>query len=106
LELEIQFRRWLSHERLLESLSIEQLNEYACLGRLPDPLPDPPPRAESKVKGLDRKSLMQLWKDDLPSFALLRAPLFRAFPSLKLDGGTPHSNSNTFPQDPNGLRRD
>lgn len=68
LELEMQFRRWLSHARLLESLSIEQLEEYACLGRLPDPLPEPPPRGEGKMRGLDRKGLMQLWEDDLRFF--------------------------------------
>ena len=39
LELEMRFRRWLWHERLLESLSVEQLEEYACLGLLPDQLP-------------------------------------------------------------------
>jgi hypothetical protein len=47
LELEIRFREWLWHERLLESLSVEQLEVYACLGRLPEPLPEFLPRGKS-----------------------------------------------------------
>ncbi len=46
LELEMGFRRWLCHERLLESLSVEQLEEYACFGRLPEPLPESLPRGK------------------------------------------------------------
>lgn len=64
LELEMQFRLWLWHARLLESLTIEQLEECACLGRLPDPLPGPLPRGKSELEGLDRKHLMQLWEED------------------------------------------
>jgi hypothetical protein len=61
-------RGLLWHARLLESLSIEQLEEYACLGRLPEPLPEPLPMGASKLLGLDRKSLMQLWEEDLRFF--------------------------------------
>lgn len=68
LELEIQFRRWLWHSRLLESLTVEQLEEYACLGRLPDPLPERLPRGTSELEGLDRKRLMQLWEENLRFF--------------------------------------
>jgi hypothetical protein len=68
LELEMEFRRWLRHERLLERLTYEQLEECACLGRLPDPLPVPLPRGESKLEGLDRKALIQLCEDDLRFF--------------------------------------
>jgi hypothetical protein len=68
LETEMQFRRWLWHARLLERLSYEQLEECACLGRLPDPLPEPLPKGESKLEGLDRKALMQLWEEDLRFF--------------------------------------
>jgi hypothetical protein len=64
LELEMRFRRWLWHERLLESLSVEQLEEYACLGILPDPLPDFLPRGKSALDGLDRKRLRQLWEEN------------------------------------------
>jgi hypothetical protein len=68
LDLEMQFRRWLWHSRLLESLTEEQLEEYACLGRLPDPLPKPLPRGKSELEGLDQKRLMQLWEDDIRFF--------------------------------------
>ena len=64
LELEMGFRRWLWHERLLESLSIEQLEDYACLGVLPDPLPDFLPRGKSALDGLNRKRLRQLWEEN------------------------------------------
>jgi hypothetical protein len=64
LELEMRFQRWLWHARLLESLTIEQLEEYACFGRLPDPLPEFFPRGKSELEGLDRKHLMQLWEED------------------------------------------
>ena len=60
----MQFRRWLWHARLLESLTIQQLEEYACLGRLPDPLPEPLPRGKGKLE-MDRKGLKRLWEDDL-----------------------------------------
>ncbi len=62
LELEIQFRRWRWHQRLLESLSVEQLEEYAWLGRLPDPLPELLPRDQSALDELDDQRLRQLWK--------------------------------------------
>jgi hypothetical protein len=68
LELEMHFRWWLWHTRLLERLNMEQLEEYACLGRLPDPLPKPLPRGKSELEGLDRKCLMQLWEEDLRFF--------------------------------------
>ena len=63
LELEMRFRKWLWHERLLESLSVEQLEEYAFLGRLPDPIPDFLPSGKSALDGLDRKRLRQLWEE-------------------------------------------
>jgi hypothetical protein len=65
LELEMRFRKWLWHQRLLECLSVEQLEEYACLGRLPDPLPNFLPRGKSALDGLDRRCLRQLWEDDM-----------------------------------------
>jgi hypothetical protein len=63
LESETQFRRWPWPARLLESPTIEQLEKYACHGRLRDPLPEPLPR-ESEQEGLDRKHLMQLREED------------------------------------------
>ena len=64
LEMEVQFRRWIWHQRLLESLSIEQLEEYAFLGQLPEPLPAPLPKGASKLDGLGRKRLIKLWKEN------------------------------------------
>ena len=69
LELEMQFRRWLWHQRFLESLSVEQLEEYAFLGRLPEPLPKCLPRGKSALDGLDRQRLRQLWEQDMRRFA-------------------------------------
>jgi hypothetical protein len=68
LELEMRFRRWLWHERLLESLSIEQLEEYAILGRLPEPLPKCLPMGKSALDGVDRKRLRQLWEENTRRF--------------------------------------
>jgi hypothetical protein len=53
----MQFREWLWHQLLLESLSVEQLEEYACLGLLPEPLPALLPKGKSALDGLDRKRL-------------------------------------------------
>ena len=64
LELEIQFRRWIWHQRLLESLNVEQLEEYAWLGRLPDPLPEFLPRGQSALDELGDQRLRRLWKGD------------------------------------------
>ena len=69
LELEVFFRKWLWHERLLESLSVEQLEEYAYLGRLPEPLPEPVPKGTSKLDGLSRKRLIELWEENQRYFA-------------------------------------
>lgn len=69
LEIEMRFRRWLWHQRLLEGLSVEQLEEYACLGRLPEPLPAPLPKEKSALQGLDRTRLMQLWEENNRRYA-------------------------------------
>ena len=68
LELEMRFQEWLWRQRLLESLSVKQLEEYACLGVLPDPLPASLPRGKSALDGLDRKRLRQLWEEDMSRF--------------------------------------
>ena len=69
LELEIRFRKWLRFARFLERLSKEQLYEYACLGRLPEPLPEPLPKGASKLDGLSRKRLIELWKEEIRIYA-------------------------------------
>ena len=69
LELEMRFREWLWHERLLESISVEQLEEYACFGRLPEPLPDFLPKGKSALNGLGRQRLLQLWEQGMRRFA-------------------------------------
>jgi hypothetical protein len=67
-ELEIQFLRWLQSERFFERFTAEQLLAFACLGLLPEPMPEPLPKGASKVDGLSRKRLIELWKDDLHLF--------------------------------------
>ncbi len=67
-ELEIQFLGWLRSERFLERLSVDQLLGFACLGLLPEPLPAPLPKGASKLDGLSRKRLVELWEDDLRFF--------------------------------------
>jgi hypothetical protein len=69
LEMELQFRRWIWHKRLLESLNVEQLEEYASLGQLPEPLPEPLPQGASALDGLDRKRLIELWEESENYFA-------------------------------------
>jgi hypothetical protein len=60
----MQFQRWLRLTRLLESFSEEQLEQSTCLGLWPDPLPDPLPKGESQLDGLERKRLLKLWEED------------------------------------------
>jgi hypothetical protein len=58
-----RFIAWFVFERLLDSLTLEQLETYARNGRWPGPLPEPLPRGASRLDGLDRKSLIKRWKE-------------------------------------------
>lgn len=60
-EREIEFRFWIRFQRMLEALSVEELEEYMSTGNLPersDPMP-----GESRLDGMDRRSLLSLWKE-------------------------------------------
>jgi len=63
LESEVAFRMWLFEQRFLERLSMVQVEKYLCLGILPDPLPAPLPKGNSKLDGLGRKRLIEMWKE-------------------------------------------
>jgi hypothetical protein len=41
----------------------DRLEDYACDGRLPEPLPEPLPKGSSRLDGLDRKRLIKLWEE-------------------------------------------
>jgi hypothetical protein len=72
LETEHKFQLWLGFERFIEGLSNEQLEQIALYWRFPDPLPEPLPPGMSRLDGLDRKSLMKLWKESERRTARLR----------------------------------
>lgn len=61
-EEEIEFRFWVRFQRMLGALSIKELKEYVSTGDLPE-RPDPLP-GESRLDRMDRKSLLNLWKED------------------------------------------
>jgi hypothetical protein len=63
LDKDLRFRSWLAFERLLESFTDQQLEQYVNCGSLPDPLPQPPPPGMSHYDRLDRKTLIQLWQE-------------------------------------------
>jgi hypothetical protein len=58
-----RFISWFVFDRFLESLTEEQLETYARDGRWPEPLPEPLPKGASRLDGLDRDSLIKLWKE-------------------------------------------
>jgi hypothetical protein len=64
LEREYRFRRWFHFQRLLEALTVEQLEAIAARGRYPDPLPEPLPHGKSRLDSLNRNSLVKLWQED------------------------------------------
>jgi hypothetical protein len=63
LENKVLFNHWLRFQRWLETLTIEELEDFASNGIYPDPFPDPPPGSTSLDK-LDRKALIKLWEED------------------------------------------
>ena len=64
LENEYLFSEWLRFQRLLESLTDEQLNEFATYGYLLGPSPEPLPQGASRLDCLDRNALMKLFRED------------------------------------------
>ena len=66
IEGEFQFRLWVSAERMLESMNMEELRSLAATGQWPD-RPDPAP-GTSRLDTMDRKELIKMWKDDQKEF--------------------------------------
>ncbi len=62
LERERRFKTWVRMQRILESLTDEQLEDIRAYGRWPEPLPEPAPGV-SRLDALDRKALLKLWED-------------------------------------------
>src|SRR5215472_12532760 len=60
IEKELQFRTWIYEERLLESLSVEELEHMNATGEWPQK--PPPAPGESRLDTMDRRSLIELWK--------------------------------------------
>jgi hypothetical protein len=62
LEREIRFRIWIRFQRMLERLTVDELEAGAFTGQWPD-RPEPAPEMCSLDK-MDRASLIKLWKED------------------------------------------
>jgi hypothetical protein len=66
IESEVQFRAWVSRQRVLEAMSIGELETLAATGQWPD-RPEPAP-GTSRLDAMDRPSLIKLWRKDLETF--------------------------------------
>jgi len=64
LEKEYRFRHWFHLERYFESLSREQLESFVTRGFCEGPRPEPLPSGSSKLDVLDRKKLLELWREN------------------------------------------
>jgi hypothetical protein len=73
IEDEVRFRVWLSVRRMLETMTVEELDVYVATGQWPD-RPDPVPGA-SRLDAMDRGGLVKLWKEDLRQFSAASAGL-------------------------------
>ena len=59
IEGEVRFRAWIGSERMLESMSQEELEVLAATGQWPG-RPEPAPGA-SKLDEMNREDLLKLW---------------------------------------------
>ena len=66
-ENEIQFRAWLSMERMIEGMSDEELEIVSATGRWPE-RSEPAP-GSSRLDAMDRKCVRKLWQADQQEFA-------------------------------------
>jgi hypothetical protein len=64
LEAKRRFLDWFAKQRFYRSLTEQELMKFALDGQLPVPIPNRP----STIDSLDRKTLLQLWKDDERTF--------------------------------------
>ena len=62
LEREVRFRIWIRFQRMLEHLTVDELEAGAFTGQWPD-RPEPAPGMSSLDK-MDRANLIKLWKED------------------------------------------
>lgn len=67
LEREVEFKAWIRIERVIESMSGDELEILASTNQWPN-RPDPPPGA-SRLDAMDRKSQLKLWKEAQEMFA-------------------------------------
>jgi len=63
LETEFRLRKWLAGEQLLERFTTEQLLAFGAHGTIPESILPPLPRGQSEFDGLDKRTLMKLWKE-------------------------------------------
>ena len=68
LEKEARFDAWLWFERLLESLTEQQLEDLATHWRWPEAMPPPLPIGASKLDSLDRNTLQRMFEQDEREF--------------------------------------
>jgi hypothetical protein len=62
IEDEVRFKRWVRFQRWLETLDVEQLEDFAINGIYPEPFPNPPP-GSTRLDKLGRRSLIRLWDE-------------------------------------------
>ena len=67
LEREMRFRRWVRFRRFLESLSPDEVMEFAMTGQRPQ-RPGPAP-GMSPIDDMEREQLLKMWKEDEREFA-------------------------------------
>ena len=63
----VRFREWIGSERMLESMSEEELEVLAATGQWPD-RPEPAP-GTSSLDDMSRQDLIKMWKEALRRFA-------------------------------------
>ena len=67
IETEARFRHWLRMQRIMEAMSVDELERFVATGQRPD-LPEPA-LGTSRFDSMDRERLIKLWKEDLETFA-------------------------------------
>ena len=67
IEDEVRFRAWVSVHRMLDTMTIEELDFFVATGRWPD-RPDPAPGTH-RLDAMDREGLVKLWKEDMRKYA-------------------------------------
>ena len=63
----LQFKMWIRERRMLETMTVEELEAFALTGQWPE-RPEPT-LGTSRLDSMDRSGLIKLWKEDLEMFA-------------------------------------